>query len=220
MNLRQLPALISLHADLVPPIPGFPGYARWIHGECDADSIETKLHELSQHTSSESSETLDFDNPSITEWSLDQHVLPVTSPPWFINDSKYLVDDHSKPAELLEYLTRTSKGGDGFQEVRFLHILRSMSCLTKCQRQQLASADPYIASSTTPMFLSRVCDPPHATSIEAVGTIISTMTSLLGRIDDYPELRNGWNTYRPWNDTMSWYWAHNDPRISMRETVR
>ena len=49
---------------------------------------------------------LSFDHPGITEWSLDQHVSPVPSPPWFTGSEESItfLDDREKPEQLLAYL--------------------------------------------------------------------------------------------------------------------
>ncbi|KAI0695658.1 hypothetical protein C8T65DRAFT_664825 [Cerioporus squamosus] len=48
------------------------------------------------------------ENPGLVEWSLDQHVLPVPSPPWFGNDQVPFLDDHRIPEQLVEYLSCAS----------------------------------------------------------------------------------------------------------------
>ncbi len=57
-------------------------------------------------------EHLSFENPTITEWSLDQQVIPVPSPPWFDRDRVVFLDDRSKPEELLQFVSYAARGAD------------------------------------------------------------------------------------------------------------
>ncbi len=129
------------------------------------------------------------------EWSLDQHVLPVPSPPWFRQDQVQFLDDRSKPEELMEYLARAAGG-------------------TPVVTNTAASNDIRQSSSSL--------DPQHAGSLEALSIIIREMALSIGHMDhstlSYQDSVT--STYQPWDQVASWYWASNEPDATAGSVIR
>ncbi|RDX44670.1 hypothetical protein OH76DRAFT_1408908 [Lentinus brumalis] len=140
---------------------------------------------LESNQTSKQRECPDSEYPGIMEWSLDQHVLPVPSPPWFSHDQVQFLDDHRKPEELMEYLACAAGGAPVITHTTAYNDIR------------------HISSSL---------DPKHAGSLEALSIIIREMAVSLGHMDDSPLSYHDFatSTYQPWDQVASWYWASNE----------